>query len=95
VVEDVVKLLERWEMDQKEVRRRMYRAPTARERERWHGLWLLAQGWSATQVAEALERDPHTIGDWLADFRRAGARGLVFEQTGGSPPPSARVNRTN
>ena len=83
MVEDVVKLLERWQMDQREVRRRMYRAPTARERERWHGLWLLAQGWSAIQVAEALERDAHTIGDWLANFRGAGARGLVFEQTGG------------
>ena len=84
---DVVKLLEQWQMDQREVRRRMYRAPTARERERWHGLWLLAQGWTATQVAEALERDAHTIGDWLANFSRAGGVGLVFEQTGGSPPP--------
>ncbi len=95
MVEDVLKLLEQWQMDQKEVRRRMYRAPTARERERWHGLWLLAQGWTATQVAEALERDAHTIGGWLDNFRRAGAPGLVFEQTGGSPPPSARVNKTN
>ena len=45
------------------------------------------QGWSVTQVAEALERDSHTIGDWLSGFRRAGAQGLVFEHTGGSPPP--------
>ena len=67
-------------------RERMYRAPTPRERERWHGLWLLAQGWSATQVAEALEREPHTIGNWLDNFRQGGAQGLVFEQTGGSPP---------
>jgi transposase len=87
VVEDVARLLERWQMDLKEVRQRMYRAPTPRERERWHGLWLLAQGWTATQVAETLERDAHTIGEWLANFCRAGARGLVFEQTGGSPPP--------
>jgi len=87
VVEDVAKLLKRWQMDQKEVRWRMYRAPTPRERERWHGLWLLAQGWTATQVAEAMERDVYTIGEWLANFRRAGARGLVFEPTGGSPPP--------
>ena len=50
-----------------------------------HGLWLLVQGWSVTQVAEALERDSHTIGDWLSSFRRAGAQGLVFEHTGGSP----------
>ena len=50
------------------------------------GLWLLAQRWSATQVAEALEREPHTIGNWLDNFRQGGAQGLVFEQTGGSPP---------
>ena len=55
-------LLERWRMDEAEVRRRMYRAPTPRERERWHAVWLLAQGWTAAAVAEALERDAHTIG---------------------------------
>ena len=36
-------LLERWRTDEAEARRRMYRAPTPRERERWHALWLLAQ----------------------------------------------------
>ena len=83
---DIVQLLERWQLDVGDLRERMYRAPTPRERERWHGLWLLAQGWSAIQVAEALDREPHTIGNWLANFRRGGAQGLVFEQTGGSPP---------
>ena len=39
-------LLERWRIDEAEARRRMYRAPTPRERERWHALWLLAQGWT-------------------------------------------------
>ncbi len=84
-MKDVLKLLEQWRMDQREVRRRIYRAPKARERERWHGLWLLAQGWSATQVAEALERDAPTIGDWLANFGQSGPNGLAFEPTGGSP----------
>ena len=28
----------------------------------WHAVWLLAQGWTASATAEALERDPHTIG---------------------------------
>ena len=37
-------LLERWRLDEAEVRRRMYRAPTPRERERWHTVWLLARG---------------------------------------------------
>ena len=82
--------LERWKLDVREVRERMYRAPTARERERWHALWLLARGWSAAQVAAALERDPHTIGEWVAAFGRSGPAALAFDQTGGSPPPSAR-----
>ena len=90
---DVLTMLERWQLDVKAVRERVYRAPTPRERERWHALWLLARGWSAAQVAEALERDAHTIGDWLEDFRQRGPAGLSFEQTGGAPPSSARRNR--
>jgi hypothetical protein len=88
-------LLERWELDVRQVRERMYRAPTPRERERWHALWLLARGWSAAQVAEAPERDPHTIGEWLAAFGRSGPAGVAFEQGGGSPPPSARMSGPN
>ena len=88
-MKDMARLLEKWQLDVGDVREQMYRAPTPRERERWHGLWLLAQGWSATQGAEALERERelHTIGNWLANFGQAGAQGMVFEHTGGSPPP--------
>ncbi len=85
---DIVGALARWELGARQVRERMYRAPTPRERERWHALWLLAPGWSAQQVAELLERDAHTIGGWLAAFERAGPAALAFEQTGGPPPPS-------
>ena len=79
-------LLERWRLDEAEVRRRMYRAPTPRERERWHTVWLLARGWTAAAVAEALERDAHTIGQWARAFAEGGPKALVFEQSGGSPP---------
>ena len=54
--------LEQWQLDAGDLRRRMYWAPTPRERERWHALWLLVQGWTAVAVAEALGRDAHTIG---------------------------------
>jgi len=84
---EFAEVLSRWQLDTAAVRARMYRAPTPRERERWHALWLTAQGWSATRVAEALGRDPHTVGSWLAAFRRAGPGALAFRQTGGSPPP--------
>ncbi|MDQ5851684.1 MAG: helix-turn-helix domain-containing protein [Chloroflexota bacterium] len=90
---DMVALLERWQVDERSVRERMYRAPTPRERERWHALWLLAQGWPESRVAEALERDPHTIGGWVAAFREVGPVGLAFEQAGGSPPPSTLGRR--
>ncbi|MCL4534181.1 MAG: helix-turn-helix domain-containing protein [Bacteroidetes bacterium] len=106
---DVLDLLKRWQLDTRQVRERMYRAPTPRERERcptgaprpfdvltrrgWHALWLLARGWSAVQVADALERDPHTVGDWLEDFHQAGPAGLAFEQSGGSPSSRTRGSR--
>jgi transposase len=90
---DIAAALARWGLDAGGIRERMYRAPTPRERERWHALWLLAQGWSASEVAEALARDAHTIGGWLAAFAEAGPAALAFEQTGGPPPPSTRRPR--
>ena len=50
---DMVSLLKHWQVDERAVRERMYRAPNPRERERWHVLWLLARGWSASQAAAA------------------------------------------
>ena len=90
---EMLQVLGLWQLDVKAVRERMYRAPTARERERWHAIWLLARGWSAAQVAEALERDAHTIGDWLEALRQKGPTALAFEQSGGSPPPSMQRNK--
>jgi transposase len=92
-MDDTGTALKQWQLDIREVRERMYRSPTPRERERWHALWLMARGWSAAQVAEALERDAHTIGNWLADFNRVGPAAMAFEQTGGSPPPLTRRSR--
>ena len=90
---DMLTTLGHWHLDSKAVRERIYSAATPRERERWHAVWLLAHGWSASQVAEALERDAHTIGEWAEEFRQQGPTGLAFEQSGGSPPPSARRNK--
>ena len=89
-MDEITALLNRWQLDEHGIRERMYGAPTPRERERWHALWLLARGWTAVQVADTLERDPHTIGEWLTNphaGRGAGPTGLTFEQTGGPPRP--------
>lgn len=94
-MQDIGTLLEQWDVDERGLRERVYRSPTPRERERWHALWLLSRGWSEARVGEALERDPHTIGQWLATFSEAGPSGMSFEQTGGPPPPSTRRLKLN
>jgi transposase len=87
---DVLALFERWQLDVRRVREQVYRAATPRERERWHALWLLSRGLSQAQVAEALDRDAHTVGLWVESFRDKGPSALAFEQMGGSPPLSTR-----
>ncbi len=86
-VRDMDRSLERWEMGTKDRRRRMILAPTPRERERWYAMLLRAQGLTAAATAEALERDPHTIGRWASACGEGGPAALIFEPTGGSPPP--------
>ena len=92
-VREMGRFLEQWQMDARDLRQRMILSPTPRERERWYAMLLMAQGWSASSTAEALERDPHTIGRWAAAFGDGGPTALIFEQSGGSPPPSARHSR--
>ena len=86
-VREIERSLERWELGVKDLQRRMILAPTPRERERWYAMLLLAQGWTAAATAEALDRDPHTIGRWASAFGEGGSGALIFEQTGGPPPP--------
>ena len=90
---NLLDVLSRWALDVRQVRERMYRAPTPRERERWHALWLLAQGWSATKVAALLDRDPHTVGAWLAAFAQDGRRRWPASRPAAPPPPSTRTSR--
>ncbi len=90
---EMAALFGRWQVDVRQVREAVYRAPSPRERERWHALWLLSRGLSQAEVADALERDAHTISEWLEAFSEKGPASLAFEQTGGSPPPSTRRPR--
>ena len=92
-VREIERFLERWHMGIRDLHRRTILAPTPRERERWQAIWLLAQGWTAAAAAEALERDPHTIGRWASAFGEGGPAALIFEHSGGSPPPLTRRSR--
>ena len=70
-VREIDRFLKQWQMDGRDLHRRLILAPTPRERERWHAIWLLAQGWTASSTAQALGRDPNTIGRWAAAFGEA------------------------
>ena len=43
-VQEIERFLKQWQMELKDLRRRMILAPTPRERERWYAMLLLAQG---------------------------------------------------
>ena len=92
-VREIDRSLEQWQMDARDLRRRMILAPTPREREKWYAILLLAQGLTAAATAEALERDPHTIGRWASAFGEGGPAALIFEQTSGSLPPLTKRSR--
>ena len=86
-VREIERFLKRWQMELKDLRRRMILAPTPRERERWYAMLLLAQGWTASATAEALERDPHTIGRWASAFGEGGPAALDIRADRWFPPP--------
>ena len=89
-VREIDRFLQQWQMDARDLRRRTILEPTPRERERWYALWLLAQGWTSSATAEALERDPHTIGRWTAAFGEGGPPFSIFEQSGAPPALSVK-----
>ena len=60
-VREFERFLEQWQMEAKDLPRRMILAPTPREWERWSAILPLAQGWTSWATARALARDPHTI----------------------------------
>ena len=74
-VREIDRFLEQWEMNVRDVHRRTILAPTPRERERWQVIWLLAQGWTASATAEALERDPIPSDGGLPPSERVDPRG--------------------
>ena len=94
-VREIERFLKQWRMDARDLHRRMILAPTPRERERWYAILLLVQGWTATSTAEALERDPHTIGRWAAAFGEGGPTALDFRAVRWFPPALGEAQQTD
>ena len=85
-VRQIDRFLEQWQMDARDLHRRLILAPAPRERERWHAIWLLAQGWTASGAAQALGRG--SSHHWTMGRRlwRGWACRLDFRAVRGVPP---------
>ena len=70
-VREIGRSLEQWQMEVKDLRRRMILAPTPRERERWYAMLLLAQPAGRQLPRQRLWKGIPTL---LAVGRRPSAR---------------------
>ena len=89
-VREIDRSLEQWQMDARDPGRRMILAATPGERKRWFAFILLAQGWTAASETRALGPGRTQSYGGRRPSAREGRQVLIFEQTWGLPPPSAR-----
>ena len=89
-VREMERFLEQWQMDARDLRRRMILSPTPRERERWYALLLPAQGWDGFGGGRGPGTGPSHRRPMGRRLRRGRSRRLDFRAVRGFPPPSAR-----
>lgn len=58
----------------------------SRSRERFLCLYEVSQGKSATQVAQAIGRNPQTVMSWVHRYNTLGPDALLYQHTGGPSP---------
>ena len=83
---EMERFLEQWQMDARDLRRRMIRSPTSRERERWYALLLLAQGWPGSAVAGGTGKGPPHHWPMGRRHRQGRAHSLDIRADRGFPP---------
>ena len=71
-VREIERFLGQWQMDARDLRQRMIRSPTPRERERWYALLLLAQGWTGSAIGRPWNGTPTPLADGPPPSARVG-----------------------
>ena len=94
-VREIGRFLEQWEMNAKDLHRRMILTPTPRERERWHAVWLLVQGLDGIGHGGGPEAGPPHHWTMGVGLRQGRSRGPDLRADRGFPPSSARRSRRN
>jgi Winged helix-turn helix len=81
---------ERWGQAPADLRQLALSAAHPRSRERFLALHDIAHGSCATEVAERTGRRPQTVRGWLHRYNEHGPMALLYQRTGGRPPPLPR-----
>ena len=68
------------------IQQEIARSEESRYDHRLHGVLLVSQGLSASQVAEWFGQDPRTVARWVHHFERRGFAGLAEGARPGRPP---------
>ena len=93
-VREIDRSLEQWQMKVKDLRRRMILAPTPRERERWYAILPAGPRLEGIGHGGGAGTGPTHHRTMGIGLRGGGPAALIFEQTGGFPPPPlTRRNR--
>lgn len=77
---------QRWYQSSEELREQAVTSSHPRTRERFMGLYEIAHGKSATQVAQETGRNPQTVMEWVHRYNRSGPDALRYRRSGGHPP---------
>ena len=85
-VREIERFLGQWQMDARDLRQRMIRSPTPRERERWYALLLLAQGWDGFGDSHDPGTGPPHHWPMGRRLRRGWGWGFDFRADRGVPP---------
>jgi transposase len=72
-----------WQDDEAALYQRYRAEPDAEVRTRWHALWLIRQGRTATEAATLVGVERRSVQRWLAWYRRGGPAAVAQHRRGG------------
>ena len=74
-----------WNDTPETLRKEALNAEHPRTRERYLALYEISLGKSAHQVSIAIGRRPDTVTDWVHKYNEEGAKGIIYQRSGGHP----------
>ncbi len=77
----------KWKQSEEDVRRLGIEAEHPRSRERFQALYMIgSQRSNATQWAQTIKRNAHTVMEWIHLYNRKGPEAVVYCHSGGRSP---------